>query len=69
MFASYPVAFGSEPAGHKEKEGDDRTPEGIYIIDFKKEIQPITKHFISHIRIPRTLSKLKSVMFLLAKIS
>ena len=37
VFASYPVAFGSVPAGHKEKEGDGRTPEGIYTIDFKKE--------------------------------
>lgn len=36
-FASYPVVFGNQPKGHKEKEGDGRTPEGQYIIDEKKE--------------------------------
>jgi len=37
VFASYPVAFGRNPVGHKEKEGDNRTPEGIYKIDTRKE--------------------------------
>lgn len=37
VFASYPVVFGSNPKGHKEKEGDGRTPEGNYMIDEKKE--------------------------------
>lgn len=27
------IAFGAEPAGHKRFEGDERTPEGRYIID------------------------------------
>ncbi|PKH87500.1 MULTISPECIES: L,D-transpeptidase family protein [Colwellia] len=33
----YHVAFGENPKGHKEKEGDEKTPEGIYILDYKKE--------------------------------
>jgi len=30
---SYPVALGDNPRGHKLYEGDERTPEGIYLID------------------------------------
>ena len=29
----YDVTFGRQPAGRKEREGDDRTPEGRYVID------------------------------------
>lgn len=32
----YSVAFGANPDGHKEQEGDERTPEGRYILDYKK---------------------------------
>jgi murein L,D-transpeptidase YafK len=32
---AYKVAFGANPVGHKEKEGDGRTPEGAYLLDFK----------------------------------
>ena len=34
---SYRVALGRAPVGPKEQEGDRRTPEGIYSIDFHKE--------------------------------
>jgi murein L,D-transpeptidase YafK len=34
---TYRVALGREPVGPKEQEGDQRTPEGIYQIDFHKE--------------------------------
>ena len=37
IFSSYSVVFGSNKIGHKEKEGDGRTPEGNYIIDNKNE--------------------------------
>ena len=33
---SYLVALGGEPVGDKHCQGDNRTPEGIYRIDFKK---------------------------------
>lgn len=32
---SYRVALGGNPTGHKQYEGDERTPEGTYSIDFK----------------------------------
>lgn len=30
---TYPIALGGQPAGHKQREGDERTPEGTYAID------------------------------------
>src|ERR1700694_5513381 len=34
---TYHVALGRAPVGPKEREGDQRTPEGIYLIDFHKD--------------------------------
>lgn len=34
---SYHIALGDEPKGHKRQEGDERTPEGEYILDYKNE--------------------------------
>lgn len=31
----YPVAFGGNPVGHKQFEGDNKTPEGVYFVDYK----------------------------------
>ena len=36
IIKEYDVVFGANPKGHKEKEGDERTPEGKYILDYKK---------------------------------
>lgn len=35
-FATFDVVFGANPDGHKQQEGDERTPEGRYILDYKK---------------------------------
>jgi len=35
VIKSYRVALGKSPVGHKEYEGDNRTPEGIYTINDK----------------------------------
>src|ERR1700719_140946 len=35
VFATYPVALGRQPFGAKQQEGDGRTPEGVYRIDYK----------------------------------
>ena len=35
VLKTYAVSLGSSPAGHKQQEGDGRTPEGIYAIDFR----------------------------------
>lgn len=32
-----PIALGFAPEGHKQREGDGRTPEGTYPIDFKND--------------------------------
>lgn len=32
----YPVIFGENPKGHKQQQGDERTPEGRYVLDYKK---------------------------------
>jgi murein L,D-transpeptidase YafK len=35
VIESFKVAFGAHPKGHKEREGDERTPEGRYVLDSK----------------------------------
>jgi murein L,D-transpeptidase YafK len=35
VLKAFDVALGSAPRGHKQQEGDGRTPEGPYSIDFK----------------------------------
>lgn len=37
VIKQYHVAFGANPKGHKQQEGDEKTPEGTYILDYKKE--------------------------------
>jgi murein L,D-transpeptidase YafK len=37
VIREYHVAFGANPKGHKQQEGDEKTPEGIYTLDYKKE--------------------------------
>ena len=32
LSATYPLALGHSPEGHKEREGDGRTPEGLYFV-------------------------------------
>ncbi len=32
----YQIALGANPEGHKQQEGDQRTPEGTYALDYKK---------------------------------
>jgi murein L,D-transpeptidase YafK len=34
-FVSFYVTFGKDPKGHKQKKGDERTPEGHYLLDYK----------------------------------
>ncbi len=35
VFNSFPIALGGAPEGHKEREGDQRTPEGTYRLDLR----------------------------------
>ncbi len=34
---AYDIVLGWNPEGHKREEGDGRTPEGTYILDYKKD--------------------------------
>lgn len=36
VIRKYSVAFGENPVGHKRRQGDERTPEGDYVLDYKK---------------------------------
>jgi murein L,D-transpeptidase YafK len=47
---SYSVALGGAPAGAKQFEGDQRTPEGIYTVDFHKADSDY--HLALHISYP-----------------
>lgn len=35
VFRSFPIALGANPEGHKQREGDQRTPEGTYRLDWR----------------------------------
>lgn len=48
--ATYAMSLGGDPVGHKQREGDGRTPEGVYAIDFK---HPRSRfHLAMHISYP-----------------
>lgn len=50
VVASFPVALGGSPIGHKEREGDERTPEGSYVLDGRN---PNSRFYLSiHISYP-----------------
>jgi len=50
ILRSYRVVLGREPLGHKEREGDGRTPEGSYVIDRRN---PKSRYYLSlHISYP-----------------
>ena len=47
---AYPIALGKQPEGHKQQEGDSRTPEGIYTLDWRN---PDSRFFRSiHVSYP-----------------
>ena len=50
IIGEYMVAFGSNPEGHKIQEGDGRTPEGRYVLDWKN---PNSAYYLSiHVSYP-----------------
>ena len=54
----YHVVFGSNPKGHKLQEGDERTPEGKYVLDYKKADSSFYKAI--HISYPNEEDKAKA---------
>ena len=51
IFKSYDIGLGQQPLGHKTQQGDSRTPEGHYVIDYRN---PKSKFTLSmHINYPK----------------
>lgn len=55
IIKEYHVAFGANPKGHKQQEGDERTPEGKYFLDYKKKDSAFYKSI--HISYPNEADK------------
>lgn len=55
IIKEYRVAFGANPKGHKQQEGDEKTPEGSYILDYKKEDSSFYRAM--HISYPNNVDK------------
>ena len=50
LLKTYNIALGSNPEGHKQQQGDGRTPEGTYLIDYRN---PQSSYHLSlHISYP-----------------
>ncbi len=50
IWKSYPIGLGFAPRGHKRQEGDGRTPEGTYVLDWRN---PDSSFYLSiHISYP-----------------
>ena len=50
VWKSYPIGLGFAPDGHKQREGDGRTPEGDYVLDWRN---PKSSFYLSiHISYP-----------------
>ena len=54
-FRTFKVALGLAPEGDKEREGDQKTPEGIYLLDARN---PESDYFLSiHISYPNAVDR------------
>lgn len=55
VWKSYPMGLGFAPDGHKQREGDGRTPEGTYVLDWRN---PKSQFYLSiHISYPDAQDK------------
>jgi len=55
---TYKVALGRDPVGHKVRQGDRKTPEGIYFIDARNENSKY--HLALHISYPDAIDDYKA---------
>ncbi len=54
-YRKYKISLGDNPVGHKQQEGDERTPEGHYVIDYRN---PNSRYHLSlHITYPNKKDK------------
>jgi len=57
-FRSYRIALGTSPKGHKERQGDGRTPEGRYYLDGRNPSSKFRKSL--HVSYPNTSDRLNA---------
>ena len=57
-FRSYKISLGTSPEGHKERQGDGRTPEGRYYLDWRNPRSKFRKSL--HISYPNTSDQLRA---------
>ena len=58
VIRTYTVALGRDPVGHKVKQGDNRTPEGKYTLDWRNPNSSCYKSL--HISYPNKADKAKA---------
>jgi murein L,D-transpeptidase YafK len=58
VIRTYEIALGGNPLDPKRQEGDERTPEGAYIIDFRKSDSAY--HMALHINYPNAADRMES---------
>ena len=58
IIGEYRISLGANPKGHKQQEGDERTPEGDYFLDYKKSDSSFYKSI--HISYPNENDKRKA---------
>ena len=57
-YREYDISLGDSPEGHKQQEGDERTPEGNYILDYRN---PKSRYHLSiHINYPNADDKARA---------
>ena len=59
IIKAFPIALGPSPAGPKRKEGDGRTPEGVYTLDWRNSNSQFYRAI--HISYPRDDDQLHAV--------
>ena len=58
VIAAYAISLGGSPKGHKAQEGDQRTPEGNYVLDYKNEASSYYRSM--HISYPNEADKARA---------
>lgn len=60
VLKTYPIALGFNPIGQKEREGDGKTPEGIYKIDYNTTYDRKAKLYSFHLSYPNEVDKARA---------
>ena len=58
VIKSYHIALGGNPVGHKQQQGDKRTPTGSYTLDYKNEKSKFYRSI--HVSYPNTTDKARA---------